>query len=218
MGGGSKGKSAAEDRLHEMIRRWPAGDEVAKLSSYVVVTESDERDRECGLVIGELLNRELDFTILSVLTVPSEAASWLFSPDGPIGNFSDKIKLAEKLGAIDGVTVKNLNRIRIVRNAFAHSMERITFQTPEVADVCMLLQELPGWPVALEGMNDTPKRRFGLAAFGVYSALSTATEGRIDRNKLIAAYAKVGMAFADKMTVPASPEKSSPPHSPESES
>jgi hypothetical protein len=54
-------------------------------------------------------------------------------------SFAYKISKAEGLGLIGSQTTSNLEVIRLVRNAFAHSLSEIEFTTPEVERACSLL-------------------------------------------------------------------------------
>jgi DNA-binding MltR family transcriptional regulator len=51
----------------------------------------------------------------------------LTGDNGPLGTFDKKIKTAHALGICDDITRKNLNIIRNIRNAFAHSKKLIDF-------------------------------------------------------------------------------------------
>ena len=60
----------------------------------------------------------------------------LFGANGPISTFSQKIKVAEAIWIIGPTTRANLDRIREVRNAFAHTHRNLTFDTPDVVAIC----------------------------------------------------------------------------------
>jgi hypothetical protein len=58
----------------------------------------------------------------------------LTGDNGPLGTFDKKIKTAHALGICDDLTRKNLNIVRNIRNAFAHSKKLIDFEHELVVD------------------------------------------------------------------------------------
>ena len=62
----------------------------------------------------------------------------LFGGDRPgaINGFYGKIILGHALGAYTKAFKDDLDRVRHIRDAFAHAKGEISFQTKEVADVC----------------------------------------------------------------------------------
>ena len=68
----------------------------------------------------------------------SEAAS-LFEPDRPLGTFSSRIQLARALGIFGPKTSHDLNKIREIRNAFAHGLRKMDFDTPEIKQLMTTL-------------------------------------------------------------------------------
>jgi hypothetical protein len=67
------------------------------------------------------------------IELSSQVANEIFL-NGPLSSFSSKILLGFALGLYGPVVKKDLNVIRNIRNAFAHAMMPITFDSPEVAD------------------------------------------------------------------------------------
>ncbi len=65
-----------------------------------------------------------------------DADNELFGSAGPIATFSQKIKMAEAMRIIGPATRANLDRVREIRNAFAHTHRDLTFETPAVVTVC----------------------------------------------------------------------------------
>jgi hypothetical protein len=62
----------------------------------------------------------------------------LFGGDRPgaVNGFYGKIILGHALGAYTRAFKDDLDRIRHIRNAFAHAKDEISFKTKEVSDVC----------------------------------------------------------------------------------
>ena len=57
----------------------------------------------------------------------------VFDFEGPIGSFSNRIRLGHGLGVIDRNTKRSFDTIRVMRNVAAHCHDWITFTTPEIA-------------------------------------------------------------------------------------
>jgi hypothetical protein len=59
------------------------------------------------------------------------------SRNAPLSTFSAKINVAFALGIFGKETKKQLDRVRNVRNHFAHLKDKVTFEDVEVRDECM---------------------------------------------------------------------------------
>jgi hypothetical protein len=99
---------------------------------------------------------------------------------------SDKIKLAYGLALIGEQTRRDLNRLRDIRNAFAHARQNITFDTKAIANICGAL-ELPSDPrfpkpnerfphnfAATYKESKNPRERFFFTVTRIMSRLSLA--------------------------------------------
>lgn len=97
-----------------------------------------ESDRALVILIGTFLDDALIVAIAKRLpNVKSKSdTDAIFDYTAPLGSFSDRIKVAYALGVITKSMHSQLNDIREMRNACAHSKHSITFQTPELAAVC----------------------------------------------------------------------------------
>lgn len=72
--------------------------------------------------------------LLSAFMQPGEASSALLVGfNAPLGTFSARIKAASALGLIISRQQENLDRLRKIRNAFAHSWEPVSFADQSVA-------------------------------------------------------------------------------------
>jgi len=60
----------------------------------------------------------------------------IFEGTGPLVSFSAKIKIAHAIGIIGDHVKVDLDKIRMVRNTFAHSVLEIDFDTPEIQAIC----------------------------------------------------------------------------------
>ncbi len=69
----------------------------------------------------------------------SELQDALFENRGPLQDFSARIQVAFALNLIDRGTFVDLNALRDIRNAFAHTPEALDFDRPDVAEKCNAL-------------------------------------------------------------------------------
>lgn len=129
-------KPAAVVRLKKLSEQ-PFDDDNFKS---VIDSLRSESDRAAVIIAGSLLDDELAALIRKVMRpLSAEDRQRLFSFDGPAGTFSSRILLAYALRLIDANDRKLLNIIREMRNACAHSRTPISFDTPELRDVTVLL-------------------------------------------------------------------------------
>jgi hypothetical protein len=63
--------------------------------------------------------------------------------DVTLGDFARRIGMARALGVISADQRTELDRIRTIRNAFAHTIAPLTFENPEVADVLGRMWHVP---------------------------------------------------------------------------
>lgn len=97
---------------------------------------NEHNDRARVLAGVSLLDGALQQLLLTKLIVPDkEGTSYLFGPGAPLRPFSTKIKLGFALSLYGPLTLADLEAIREVRNAFAHTMQPMDFKTPEVINV-----------------------------------------------------------------------------------
>lgn len=100
-----------------------------------IIHELDHQsDRGAALVAATLVDISLrrlmrtrfaNFEDFEKIVFDGEAA--------PLGNFSARIKLARAMGVVGSAVEDHLNRIRRIRNQFAHSALKIDFQHPLIA-------------------------------------------------------------------------------------
>ena len=100
----------------------------------------------------------LRFAIDRNLTSGIDAYRDLFHSSAPLRSFEAKIRIGYGMGLFRDQTKNNLEYIKGVRNAFAHSIIPITFETPEVKAVCdtMTMPEIC-FPQALDAATLEPR-------------------------------------------------------------
>jgi hypothetical protein len=96
-------------------------------------------DHAVAMMGAGLIETALEVAILSrLIPMNDEDRARLFSYDhrGPLCDLSARIRMGLAMGLYGSHTFDDLQKIRQVRNAFAHSLWYITFSTPEVSENC----------------------------------------------------------------------------------
>ena len=99
-------------------------------------------ERSVALMIGALIEDRLRSVIeqrISHLT-PDEMADF-FSDNGPASDFASRIKIAYALGGIPAWIWDDVNLIREIRNAFAHTRLQLSFADKELTDLCSVFHQ-----------------------------------------------------------------------------
>jgi len=93
-------------------------------------------DQAAVLVIGSYVERILEQAILSrLIKMTKPQIAGLFE-NGPLASMIAKNKMGLALGLYDAATFNDLEKIRQIRNAFAHSFHAITFKNPTIRAYC----------------------------------------------------------------------------------
>ncbi|GEM_PF-6792277 len=95
-------------------------------------------DRASAVVLGSFVERSLADLLAAKMN--HSHIGKIFDFSGPLGTFSAKIDLAYAFNFIGPKSYHDLDLIRLLRNAFAHTRRAVSFQTPEVIDVCKYLK------------------------------------------------------------------------------
>jgi hypothetical protein len=108
---------------------------------YLKAELQGESDRAIVILLSALLDDALTNNIaLHLAFKPDETQyNWVFRFEGPLGTFSARIELAYLFGFIDELTRSQLDDIREMRNACAHTKHQIDFGVPELANVAKRL-------------------------------------------------------------------------------
>jgi DNA-binding MltR family transcriptional regulator len=98
----------------------------------------EESDRGCVLVAAAKIENILEEIFRNIFTlnaIPKRVAVRIFEVGGPLSTFSAKAKMAYAMGLISRDVYMDIERIRDLRNAFAHSIDFADFLDPKVADM-----------------------------------------------------------------------------------
>lgn len=88
----------------------------------------------------------------------------LLQPDGPLGSFASRIKLAYLLGIITVSLYSDLEIMRKIRNSFAHGRQTVRFSDQSIKDRC---RSLAGAQAFQRGAGPirSPRQKFLISAF-----------------------------------------------------
>lgn len=103
-----------------------------------VLTDSiSMSDQALALLDATMIERTLERVILSRMTrLTRKQRLDLFEGMAPLSTFSAKIKMAHALAIFGPKTVADIEIIKDIRNAFAHSFHPLTFNRKEIAAQC----------------------------------------------------------------------------------
>jgi hypothetical protein len=140
-------------------------------------------DATFALTIVAAIEQALELAICTHFVVSEDEGYRMFDDNeyGPISTFAAKTKTAYALGIIPKVAKDELDLLRHIRNAFAHSKEKIDFNSKAMVGACNQLAipnhlKGPSAPVVELG-EGTPKARFLTSARHLYVYLVEATDG-----------------------------------------
>jgi len=120
---------ASKDPLKKLMRQFPAPAELEQM----LATLGQGDDRTIAIVGASVLEAILERFIQRRLAFcDSTLAGQLFYNRGPLSDFHGKIIVAQACGYITSPMAKELLLIKSIRNAFAHAVVGISFETPEV--------------------------------------------------------------------------------------
>jgi hypothetical protein len=163
--------------LKELQKEIPSSDDVMRRLAMAQLAS----DYEAAMLPASLLEYMLKQAITTKF-IPrgQDHLESLFSDGGkgPICSFSAKIKIAYALGILSSETRSQIERIRIVRNHFAHHKDKSSFDDDIVKVECLKFKGHKGLKNLREDLRKarestiTPKLRYIHACFFVCSALS----------------------------------------------
>jgi hypothetical protein len=125
----------------------------------------ESNDRGATLLVTANCDLALTQSIYRVLKVPEDFRQRLEAEGGPLNTFSQKIMMGRAIAIYGEVMQHNLDLLRHLRNAFAHSHVPITFETPKIVEAIAHFKVqtlLPPHHLGAEDKPypDEPKARF----------------------------------------------------------
>jgi hypothetical protein len=161
-------KSTPKQRLKDFSDAIPSDTATHAIMLALESQQHDFGDYAIAVIGAGLLEKALEAVILIrfIELKPSERDSLFdYQRQGPLCDLSARIKVAYALGVFGPQTRDDLEYIRTIRNAFAHSMTPLRFEAKEVADICALLHtpttiKLIDRMLLAVGEAETPRRRY----------------------------------------------------------
>lgn len=127
-------------------------------------------DREIAIVCTSLLEYSLGNLLeRSFRNLSSDQRRELFEGTAPLSTFSARIAISYALAIVDKSIKSDLDLVRQIRNAFAHTIKPLNFDTPVIADCCKRLlapEELH--PPKKGNANFSHKSRFLITVEGLW--------------------------------------------------
>ena len=134
---------------------------------------STEADFPCVVVSLSFIDQCLA-SLLHTFFIDGSTADRLLDHRGALGSFIARVDLSYCLGLITKELFQNLHVLGEIRNVFAHSRFKLSFDSPRIKDLCELLtfpkakgltvntdtgesRQTTDWP---QFFYDTPRRRF----------------------------------------------------------
>jgi DNA-binding MltR family transcriptional regulator len=102
-------------------------------------------DYPVAIVGSSMIERALRIAILSrfiPLQADEENKLFEFDQKGPIADLAMRIRIARALGLFGTNTFQDLEKIRHIRNLFAHSPDIITFAEKDITEACAFFHAL----------------------------------------------------------------------------
>jgi DNA-binding MltR family transcriptional regulator len=125
-------------------------------------------DRVVAIVYSALVDDAIRGVVRARMQhlTPTEEAK-LFEGTGPLSTFSARTMIAYAMSIIDKDERDDLDRIREIRNAFAHDFVSLSFEQKEVADVCRLLKAPKKWAEHFDINGTKPKFLFNITCMSI---------------------------------------------------
>jgi hypothetical protein len=144
--------------LHDLSRLLPTANELED-----IITKIDEAEpRAAALVLSSLVDGLLEIAIdLNFIALGKDKHVAIFRDRAaPLSSFSAKIIIAHAMGIIDSEFASQLDKLRTIRNAFAHAVKQIDFDNEAVAAGCQKLSPQRLMKATYQPETDSPRERF----------------------------------------------------------
>lgn len=130
----------------------------AHFQAFQAEVNAEKFDRGAAILLATNCETCLRYAIQRNLIVAADDVyQKIFRSGAPLGSFEAKIRIGFAMGIFREQTRNNLNAIKAIRNAFAHSIVPINFETPEVRAVCdLLIMPEIMWPRAISVATGNP--------------------------------------------------------------
>ena len=94
---------------------------------------ANESDRTAIILIGAMVERFVLEALINLMgNANADEQSRIFNYEGPCGSFANRIRLAHALGLFDRPTKRSVEIVKEMRNAAAHCVAPLSFETPAI--------------------------------------------------------------------------------------
>lgn len=125
-----KGHALGKDSLRNLSSRFPAPNDVENM----MLRLHQEDDRTAAIVGASLVESSLERVLVSSFEAStSDLNQRLFENRGPLSDFNSKILVAQAFNVFSERMANDIQRIRRIRNCFAHARLPVTFEEAAVA-------------------------------------------------------------------------------------
>lgn len=105
-----------------------------------------ESDRATAILGAALLDEKLLQLLIAFMVDDAREVDQLLDPEGPLGSFGARIRVAYCLGLVTRNAFDILRTIKGIRNAFAHHLHGLSFADPEIGESCGRLRKFSKMP------------------------------------------------------------------------
>ncbi len=133
-----------------------------------------ETDRGRALVAASLIEEMLEEVLRGFLLENSATKKIFDAPNAPLSTFSAKVSASRALGLISHEEFRDIELVRKIRNAFAHSV-LCSFGDPKIgswaAELRVGMSTLDQLDKGHRSRVDDPKQRFGMVTTSLVTSL-----------------------------------------------
>lgn len=114
----------------------------------------------------------------------SDEHSRIFGPEGPLGTFANKVRIAQAFGLFDRAMRKRIDIIRAMRNAAAHCVDPIGFDEEPFRSAVVQLAG-PSTRERVGKLSDTEMRYFfELTCMGISALINSGEERESEEERI----------------------------------
>lgn len=122
---------AKRDLLKQLIKKFPEPAELRDLFDSL----HEEPDRSATIIASAIVESVLEKLLIRQLSYHDpNLIGMLFNNQGPLSDFHGKILVAHGFGIISPNMAHELHLLKAIRNAFAHALVKIDFDTTEIKE------------------------------------------------------------------------------------
>ena len=104
---------------------------------------AEQSDRGAAIIafafLDDVLTEALQSRLHRYKHKGEDVSKFMFTGAGPLATFSARRRLALMLGIVGPETYDDLERLAQIRNAFAHTRSRLTFESQRIKNLCEAL-------------------------------------------------------------------------------